>query len=341
MSAREAVPVLERCLPRLFPAAAGAVYFCAGTNDELRRECAWGGTQAAEVVLSSDCWSLRRGKAYLSEARDPRCPHVSKDFSGATICVPLVAHGESVGLLCLEYAEYEPQAAIRAQRANSAAAVAWHIGLALSNLRLRESLREQSLEDSLTGLSNRRYLNTTLPREIGRARRLGAAIAIFMLDIDHFKRFNDSQGHAGGDAVLTALGALLQESCRQGDLACRYGGEEFTVLLFGADGFMARDWAQRLTSSIRALEVRLNGVILPPFTLSMGLALYPAHGADAATLLQAADRALYEAKRAGRDRLVICGGDANATVPGRRLAAIPETIGADVIELKVPSHKKP
>jgi diguanylate cyclase (GGDEF)-like protein len=128
-----------------------------------------------------------------------------------------------------------------------------------------------------------------------------------MMDIDHFKRFNDAHGHAGGDAVLTALGALLKKSCRQDDLACRYGGEEFTVVLFGADALNARAWAQRLAAAIRAMEVRLDGVALPAFTLSMGLAIYPTHGSDPASLLQAADRALYEAKRVGRDRLVTSG----------------------------------
>jgi diguanylate cyclase (GGDEF)-like protein len=209
------------------------------------------------------------------------------------------------------------------------------MGLALSNLRLRDSLREQSLEDSLTGLFNRRYLKTTLPREIGRAARIGAGIAVFMLDIDHFKRFNDAHGHGGGDAVLVALSALLKKSCRQDDLACRYGGEEFTVVLFGADAPDAREWAQRLASGIRAMEVRADGIELPAFTVSMGLALYPAHGADANTLLQAADRALYEAKRTGRDRLVMSGDYAPADVPERELnPSAANSIRADVIELK-------
>lgn len=190
-----------------------------------------------------------------------------------------------------------------------AEAVAAQVGMALANLRLRDSLHQQSIRDALTGLYNRRYLEGTLPREISRALRGNRPLAVFMLDVDHFKKFNDTYGHDAGDAVLKALGRALADNCRRADIACRFGGEEFTLVLPDADERAAREWAERLMARVRALEVKSGGQALPKITISMGLALLPAHGEDAETLLQAADLALYDAKHAGRDRLVVSGGE--------------------------------
>jgi len=176
-----------------------------------------------------------------------------------------------------------------------AEALAAQVGMALANLRLRETLHQQSIRDALTGLYNRRYLEGALP------------LAVFMLDVDHFKNFNDTWGHDAGDAVLRALGHALRDNCRQADIACRFGGEEFTLVLPDADLPAAREWAERLMQRVRTMEVKAGGQSLPKITVSMGLALLPADGDDAETLLQAADLALYDAKHAGRDRLVVSG----------------------------------
>ena len=211
-----------------------------------------------------------------------------------------------------------------------AEAVANQIGIALANLRLHASLHEQAIHDPLTGLYNRRYLEGALLREIARAQRGGRALSVLMLDIDHFKDFNDSYGHEAGDAVLKALGQVFKDSCRQADIACRFGGEEFTLVLPDADESAARDWATRLLARVRTMPVRANGQALPTVTISAGLALLPTHGEDAETLLQAADLALYDAKHAGRDRLVVSGElhakvDAEAVIPDLR-GVIPDSI---------------
>lgn len=186
-----------------------------------------------------------------------------------------------------------------------AEAVAGQIGIALANLRLRANLHEQTIRDPLTGLYNRRYLEGALPREIARARRGSRPLAVFMLDIDQFKNFNDSHGHEAGDAVLQALGRTFRDNCRQSDFVCRFGGEEFTLVLPDADEAAAREWAERLMQRVRAMEVNCGTQTLANLTVSMGLALLPTHGEDAETLLQAADLALYDAKHAGRDRLMV------------------------------------
>ncbi len=130
--------------------------------------------------------------------------------------------------------------------------LAEHIALLLSNLYLRDTLRQQSIRDPLTGLFNRRFREETLAREVARARRAKSPLGVIMLDIDHFKCFNDTHGHAAGDAVLKALGGFLLEHVRGGDVPCRYGGEEFALILPGAVPADAAQRAEELRSKRRA-----------------------------------------------------------------------------------------
>jgi diguanylate cyclase (GGDEF)-like protein len=179
------------------------------------------------------------------------------------------------------------------------------ISLSLGTLQLRETLRQQSIRDSLTGLFNRRYLDETLPREILRATRTGSTLGVMMVDIDHFKQLNDTHGHEAGDAVLSALGGFLQHHVRGDDIACRYGGEEFTLILPGASLDAVCDRAEQLRVGVRSLVVRCNNTQLDPIALSLGVAMWPQHGETEEVLLQAADAALYRAKQKGRNRVEI------------------------------------
>ncbi|RBC35418.1 GGDEF domain-containing protein, partial [Xanthomonas oryzae pv. oryzae] len=172
-----------------------------------------------------------------------------------------------------------------------------------SNLRLRESLRRQSIRDALTGLYNRRYLEESLSHELARCARRGLPLSVLMLDVDHFKQFNDSQGHAGGDLLLAAVGELLLTRLRTEDVACRYGGEEFTVLLPEADGEEALRVAEQIRGYIAALAVSDEARALPKVTASIGVASFPADGEQGASLIQKADAALYRAKHRGRNRV--------------------------------------
>jgi diguanylate cyclase (GGDEF)-like protein len=176
---------------------------------------------------------------------------------------------------------------------------------ALQLLRALTTARDQALRDGLTGAYNRRFLDEVLPKEVEQARRREAPLSVLMLDIDHFKRFNDSFGHEVGDRVLAVFARTLQARLRSGDFVARYGGEEFTAVLPGAGLEEARLLAERLRAGLEALELG------PPdfpegcrITASLGVAAFPEHGADGEALLQSADRALYLAKGQGRNRVV-------------------------------------
>jgi diguanylate cyclase (GGDEF)-like protein len=167
---------------------------------------------------------------------------------------------------------------------------------------LQVRLQEQAIRDALTGLYNRRYLDETLPRELSRARREGYPLAVIMVDIDHFKKINDAHGHPAGDDVIRSLGSILRQGEREGDMACRYGGEEFVVVLphMAIDAAAAR--AERWRQDVEAQRVEHAGVEMR-FTISAGIAVFPAHTDSTEGLIECADLALYQSKSMGRNRI--------------------------------------
>ncbi len=177
--------------------------------------------------------------------------------------------------------------------------------LAEVNAKMIDALRAQAIRDSLTGLFNRQYLDETLLRECGRSRRTKKPFSLAMLDIDHFKIFNDAYKHAAGDEVLRQIGNLLREKVRVSDIACRYGGEEFVVVLLDTDLAVALPAVERICRDIKQKQCIYNGQVLPSITVSAGLAQFPVHGSSPEDLLNAADEALYAAKNTGRDRIEI------------------------------------
>jgi len=168
-----------------------------------------------------------------------------------------------------------------------------------------EQLRDQSVRDYLTGLFNRRYLEETLAREVRRAERAHAPLGVIMIDLDHFKQFNDTYGHAAGDVLLREMGGLLRRSLRESDIACRYGGEEFTLIMPDSPLSVVQERAERIRLEARQLRLESDGLPLKPVSLSIGVAVFPEHGRSGDAVLQASDAALYRAKREGRDRVVV------------------------------------
>ena len=168
-----------------------------------------------------------------------------------------------------------------------------------------QELQEQAITDPLTGLHNMSYLRELLPREMLRAKRKDSPLAAIIIDVDHFKRVNDSLGHEAGDGVLKELGALLKKSIRGSDIACRYGGEEFAIILVDATSEGARRRAEDIRAAVKHLELHHGGKPIGGLTVSLGVALCPYHADQATTLLRKADEALYQAKGAGRDRVVV------------------------------------
>jgi diguanylate cyclase (GGDEF)-like protein len=185
--------------------------------------------------------------------------------------------------------------------------VAEQIALALANLKLKETLRIQSIRDPLTGLFNRRYMEESLEREARRVTRKQSTLGVIMFDIDHFKHYNDMFGHAAGDTFLRELGIFLKTSIRTEDIACRYGGEEFVLILPDASLEITRARAEKLREGIKHMNVRYLGQASGPITISLGVAILPEHGFTGEAVLLAADAALYRAKAEGRDKVIIVG----------------------------------
>jgi diguanylate cyclase (GGDEF)-like protein len=314
-SSEEACTAIARFGPQLFPHEAGTLFMFHASRNYLELAAAWGGADAGEDMFQpSECWALRRGRLHAVGAQDHAivCAHVARHGEDIKpyICAPLTAQGETLGLLFLmaRPATTGSAPALSEAKEQLATAVAEQIALALSNLRLRETLRQQSVRDPLTGLYNRRFLEETVDRELARLERKNLPLSLIMIDVDHFKTFNDTFGHEAGDAVLRDLGGILQRHVRGGDIACRYGGEEFTVILPEANLEIGRQRAEILREAARELRLVHDGKSLGAVTLSLGVACFPEHGRRREHLLQTADAALYEAKNGGRNRVVVSGG---------------------------------
>ena len=179
-----------------------------------------------------------------------------------------------------------------------------YLSLSIANVKLSESLSRQSILDAQTGLYNRRFMEESLQREISRAARKQTTIGLIMGDLDHFKKFNDVYGHAAGDKIIVQIGRLLKDKFRGSDIACRYGGEEFLVILPESSLQDTFKRADSLREEIRKMEIVFQGQILGNITISMGVAAYPDKGIRLEELLRVADTALYKAKQEGRDRVI-------------------------------------
>ncbi|MDO9532979.1 MAG: diguanylate cyclase [Deltaproteobacteria bacterium] len=303
----EAYKTIGLFLPNLFPDDAGALYMLNNSRNLYETVASWGLDSLAVPVFAPDeCWSVRRGR--LHKVENPQealcCPHVAEAVPGGYLCVPLIAQGETLGVLHLRPgppAAAQPPA-LADVKDQLALTVAEDLALALANLRLRETLRNQAIRDPLTGLFNRRYLEETMERELTRVKRQGVPLGVIMMDLDHFKQYNDTFGHSAGDELLSALGILLKTHIRGEDIACRYGGEEFMLILPGASMEIALERAEDLRQAVKEMHQHYPG--LKPTSLSLGVAVYPDHGDTGLHLIQSADVALYRAKRAGRDRVV-------------------------------------
>jgi diguanylate cyclase (GGDEF)-like protein len=315
-----ACPVLEDTysiisyyVPRLLPLPDGVLFLAAAAQNDLAATAAWGGLAAERNALRcspAHCWALRREQIQWMDATAAgmRCHHADSAAVSQYMCIPLIAQREAVGVIHLRGEPGGPgipSGEAQTRVLSLAKSIGEHVTLAVANLELRETLRNQSIRDGLTGLFNRRYLEETLEREIHRAVRDQAPLSILFLDIDHFKSFNDRFGHEAGDAVLRQLGAFLTAQVRYEDIACRYGGEEFVIVLPDAALSIAAGRAEGIRSGIKSMKVQVGGKTLQGITLSIGVSSIPEFEAVGEVLLRAADAALYQAKSEGRDRMVV------------------------------------
>jgi diguanylate cyclase (GGDEF)-like protein/PAS domain S-box-containing protein len=298
----EACRIASSYMPRILCGTAGVLRLTTD-GDTFTPAGEWGDVGAAAAIARADCWAGRRGLSHHARAGQPdlRCAHYHDvDARSPCACEPMVVDGRIIGVLSLKWAEGAEQA-LEAD-AVLVSTVAEQLALALSNIRLRAELQALAVRDPLTGLYNRRQLNEHLPRAIAAARRAGTKVSVLLADVDHFKQFNDRFGHDAGDRVLKAVATAMGRSLRAGDLAFRYGGEEFVAVLADCGPDDALHWAERLRAAIADASAAADPEgRMPRVTCSVGVANFPADGATTDQLLKAADRALYEAKDAGRN----------------------------------------
>jgi diguanylate cyclase (GGDEF)-like protein len=300
----EAYEIVRDTGAQLFPASSGSLFIYRESRDLLEHVCAWG--QRSESTLAPDeCWALRLGRPHFVPAKGAiRCRHAHAE-ADSYVCMPVHGQGQILGLfhIAVEVSARTRRPARDAEQ--RLRAMTDRVGPALANLKLRDALRELALRDGLTGLYNRRYMEDALSREIHRAERSGKPLSVVMIDIDHFKGFNDKYGHDAGDFVLSALARAITKKIRPSDMACRYGGEELAVLLPEANLECACERAEQMRLAIRDTNLTHLGQTLPAPTASFGVAVYPKSGNNSANLLKAADDALYRAKHEGRDRVCV------------------------------------
>jgi len=282
----EAYHVIVRVAQQIFPVQVGALYVIAPSRNLVEAVAVWGDSDLAERVFSpDDCWAL----------------HLHAPPPEGYLCVPMMAQSEALGVLHLTQPE---SGRITEAKQRLAIAMAEHIAMALSNSRLHETVRSQSIRDPLTGLFNRRFMEESLELELRRAARNQRPLGVIMLDLDNFKHFNDQFGHDAGDALLRELGALLRANIRGEDIACRYDGEEFVLILPEGNPDITRRRAEYLCAAIRKARVPSSKGAAGPVTASIGVANFPDAGPVGEALLQSARISLNRARHAGGNRVL-------------------------------------
>jgi len=305
-TSKEAYQVIALAVGELFTGLSGGLAILHDSGQYLETCARWGSDSLLESVFPlEDCWAMRRGQQHevLNPTVSVICGHFVQTPKTGYLCLPMVVQGETLGLFYLDIPI----------GMNSKHETGWRqlvvtvgetIKLSLSSLKLREIMRNQANNDPLTGLFNRRYLDDTLPRELLHARRHNSQTCLAMLDIDHFKCINDTFGHEAGDLVLRELGRILRDSLRKSDIACRFGGEEFVLVLFDSPLETSQQHLEMICNSVKEMQIRYREQLIGTITLSIGIAEVSEYDFTAEDLLRTTDQALYAAKHAGRDRIV-------------------------------------
>jgi diguanylate cyclase (GGDEF)-like protein/PAS domain S-box-containing protein len=300
--------VVAQSAAEIFMGQSGAFYIYKKAVNLLEVVATWGAVIESEAIFPPDaCWGLRRGRPHIAAGTQVklRCRHSfhrdpTRRFS-PYMCVPMTAQGETLGLLYLETSDDR----LVENWSSLATVFAERVALALANLRLRETLRMQAIRDPLTGLFNRRYMEETLERELRRAIRHKHPVGVIMVDADHFRTINNTIGHSAGDAMMQALGQFFQNQIRAEDIPCRYGGDEFVLILPVSSLEDTYRRAEELRQGVKQLHVQHAGRLLSLITISLGVACSPDNGISAEEVLLAADRAMFLAKEEGRDKVKV------------------------------------
>lgn len=252
------------------------------------------GAEFARIACEKDRQKIKEQICFRTDVREPVVGYRFAGEKKTGVIVEIELHGSVMQLgerHCLIAILMDVTDRVKAEQENQA---------------LYDLLREQSVRDSLTGLFNRRYLDTVLDQGISRADRTSGTVSVVLCDIDHFKSVNDTYGHLAGDEVLRVFASIISKACRHSDIACRYGGEEFLVIMPGAAEVSAMERAEHFRARIAQTAFSYEGSSVE-ITASFGVATFPCHGLGAVEVLAAADRALYKAKDTGRNKVVGAG----------------------------------
>ncbi|MEM8641119.1 MAG: PAS domain S-box protein [Cyanobacteria bacterium P01_G01_bin.54] len=299
----DAIDAITELVSPLFSTCSGAVYVLNGTGN-LEAITHWGEHFNSKLLFApTDSWAIRRARAHWVDADHPRLlsEHIQPQTELVeTLSIPMTAHGKLQGLL---YLTAPTPGLIDEPERNFAQTVAEQLGVSLANVGLRTDLKADPVHDLLTGLFNRRYFEEAIEREVYGASRQSRNLGVVLLDIDHFRQYNNTFGHDAGDTVLKTLGGFVRRTLHSNDIAARYGGEEIAVLLpdLSKDEVILR--AEQLLGGVRHLHFEGENQTLDPVTVSIGIALFPENGTNWDALVQSAEMALSRAKVEGRDRI--------------------------------------
>lgn len=315
LSLQETHPIIEYYAKRIFADYTGVLYLFDENHSMVETAAKWGDAECLSQAMISldDCWALRQGKVHVVDGSNDGivCNHIVGHCEHGYVCAPVIAQGEMIGVLSVTLGVKDDANEVGKlrtsieSRARLIAMAADNLAMALVSLKLREALRSRSVRDPLTKLFNRRYLEESLARELSNGKRTNHQLGIIMIDIDHFKKYNDTHGHDAGDFVLTEIADLIRSKLRVGDIPCRYGGEELLLVMPSATKEITAARAEFLREAIEKHEFVYKGKNLMGVTASFGVADYPTDGDTPPVLIKAADSALYKAKDSGRNRVVL------------------------------------
>jgi len=307
LTSKQAHKSIVRHMEMLLPGTSGATLIINNSRRMVEIAARWGDEKSlVDGFTPEACCGLRVGKARWRKPGDSElhCAHFTGQPPENYLCIPLAAHGETQGFVfvCCKTPE---SLALAEERTPLIQQMAELASLSIASLNLKAKLEMQSIRDGLTGLFNRHFMEIALERELHRAARQGNSLAVMMLDVDHFKQLNDTFGHEAGDVVLREVAECFRRSLREEDVICRYGGEEFVVIMPDAPADTAAQRAEMIRFAVSEIRTHLRGELVGAVTVSIGIAMYPDSGKDGGNLIQVADAAMYRAKRAGRNQVVL------------------------------------
>jgi diguanylate cyclase (GGDEF)-like protein/PAS domain S-box-containing protein len=305
VTAEEVYQVIVRVSQEVFTAQGGALFVMGPLRNIVEAVAEWGDTSRLELTFTPDeCWALRRGRIHWVEDTGVGllCKHLHEPLPKGYLCVPMMAQSEAVGVLHMIQSENDPMPEAKQRLA---VAIAEHVAMALSNLRLHETLRNQSIRDQLTGLFNRSFMEESLELELRRAVRTQHPLSVIMLSLHDFQRINENYGLDVGDSILRRMGMLIQANVRKGDVACRYSGHTYVVILPQGSFEAGLQRAKTLCDLVRTLEIKHQSEQVGHTSASIGLAVYPGNGQIAETLLRSAEAAMNRAESSGGNCVVV------------------------------------